>query len=94
MLVAAVLSIATISSSCAGLDARLGRAAAVEGTARARVTLPPWPDDCRRLVPHAALAEGEQVVSVLKRERGQLDKANARTGRCAAHYDAVRRRLK
>jgi len=76
-----------------GTDAALKRAATDKGVAAARVTLPPWPDDCRKQEPHAAVAVGDEVRSVLKAERHQLDKANARVGRCAALYDATGRAL-
>ncbi|MER9870202.1 hypothetical protein NKJ35_24045 [Mesorhizobium sp. M0136] len=75
-------------------DAALRKAAAGKGIAQARVTLPPLPDDCRALEPHAAVNVGDEVRSVLKAERRQLDKANARVGRCASHYDATAKALK
>jgi len=34
---------------------------------------------------------GDEARAVLKRERGQLDKANARVGRCAGFYDTTRK---
>lgn len=68
----------------------LRRAAADTGRAAAQVTLPDLPDDCRRMEPHAALAPGAEARSVLKRERGATDRANARVGRCAGFYDDVK----
>lgn len=42
---------------------------------------------------HAALTEGAEVRSILIRERAQLDRQNARTGRCAAYYDDLRQKI-
>ncbi|RWF44317.1 MAG: hypothetical protein EOS65_02765 [Mesorhizobium sp.] len=70
------------------------KAATDQGTAAARVTLPPLPGDCRASEPHAPIAAGDEVRSVLKAERRQLDKANARVVRCANHYDATAKALK
>lgn len=75
-------------------DRALREAAIDKGTAAARVTLPPLPGDCREREPHATIAVGDEVRSVLKAERRQLDKANARVGRCANHYDATAKALK
>jgi hypothetical protein len=75
-------------------SAQLAAAAKDKGVARARVTLPALPDDCRVLEPHAKASVGDQAVSVLKAERGQLNKANARVGRCANHYDATAKALR
>jgi len=58
------------------------------------VTLPAYPADCTKKEPHAAIDVGAEALSVLKRERGQLDRANARVGRCAAFYVALRGKLK
>lgn len=55
--------------------------------------LPAWPNDCRALEAHAALKEGDEVRSVLIRERGQLDKANARVGRCSGFYDNLKSKM-
>jgi len=57
------------------------------------VTLPEFPLDCRATEPHAALAVGAEVRSVLIRERVALDRQNARAGRCAGFYDDVKIRL-
>lgn len=56
--------------------------------------LPDWPDDCRKTEAHAAVTEGAEVRSILIRERGQLDKQNARTRRCADYYDDLKSKLK
>ncbi|RUV98332.1 hypothetical protein EOA88_00395 [Mesorhizobium sp. M5C.F.Ca.IN.020.14.1.1] len=75
-------------------DAALRKAATGKGIAAARVTLPPLPGDCREMEPHAPVKVGDEARSVLKAERRQLDKANARVGRCANHYDATAKALK
>lgn len=89
---AALISL-TLISSCANLDKRLNAAAETTGTVKAGVNLPPLPDDCRSIEPHAALSAGVELRSVLKRERGALDRANARTGRCAGFYDDTKKRF-
>jgi hypothetical protein len=72
----------------------LNKAATGKGVAAARVTMPPLPDDCRVIEAHAVVAVGDEARSVLKAERHQLDKANARVGRCASNYDATAKALK
>ncbi len=95
MLRLAVVALLTIPTliSCAS-SAALKGAAKTQGIAAARVTLPPLPSDCRFREPHAAANVGDQAVSVLKAERRQLNKANARVARCAGHYDATAKALK
>jgi hypothetical protein len=90
---AALISLILISS-CANLDKRLKAAAETTGTVNAGVNLPLLPDDCRATEPHAALSAGVELRSVLKRERGALDRANARTGRCAGFYDDTREKFR
>lgn len=79
---------------CGTDKAALKKASIDKGIAAARVTLPPLPSDCRAFEPHAVINVGDEVRSVLKAERRQLDRANARIGRCADHYDAVAKALK
>ena len=43
--------------------------------------------------PHAAITVGVELRSVLKRERGALDRANARVGRCVALWDDIKQGL-
>lgn len=76
------------------MEARLNKAATTQGIARARVTLPAWPEDCRIMEPHASLNVGEEVRSVLKRERMATDRANSRVDRCANHYDNLAHAIK
>ena len=77
-------------TSCSATE-RLNKAATTQGTIKASVVLPDYPQDCRALTPHAAIDVGAELRSVLVRERGQLDKANARVSRCGQFYDATRR---
>ncbi|NEI70939.1 hypothetical protein GR212_15250 [Rhizobium lusitanum] len=56
----------------------------------AGTNLPPLPDDCRKNEPHAGIRVGDELRSVLVKERGALDRANARNGRCADFYDDTR----
>ena len=74
-----------ISAGCA--NRALVAAATERGTAEARVTLPPYPKDCREKEAHAPLVVGAEVRSILKRERLSLDRQNNRTDRCAQFYD-------
>ncbi|QYA14488.1 hypothetical protein I8E17_00895 [Rhizobium sp. AB2/73] len=53
----------------------------------AGTNLPPLPDDCRKKEPHAAVRVGDELRSVVVRERSALDRANARGERCASFYD-------
>ncbi|PST19709.1 hypothetical protein C7U61_14545 [Rhizobium sp. JAB6] len=58
-----------------------------KGIIKAGTNLPPLPDDCRKKEPHTAVRVGDELRSVLVRERGALDRANARGERCASFYD-------
>ena len=53
--------------------------------------LPEWPADCATPTPHAALTVGADAVSTLKRERGQLNVANAKAANCTAFYGDLRK---
>ncbi|MBB3315097.1 hypothetical protein FHT77_000939 [Rhizobium sp. BK181] len=71
---------------------RLDAAAATQGKIRAGIALPAWPEDCRRHEAHAAVEVGAELRSVIVRERGALDRQNARTERCSSFYDDVKTR--
>ncbi|APY14894.1 hypothetical protein BKD02_01480 [Brucella sp. 09RB8910] len=66
-------------------------AAETQGRAAAGTNLPDYPEDCRRKEAPAPLVEGQEKLSILKREREALDRQNARTDRCASFYDEVKR---
>lgn len=85
-----MLIFSTVISGCSATE-RLNKAATTQGVIKASVVLPDYPQDCRVITPHAAIDVGAELRSVLVRERGQLDKANARVGRCGQFYDAIRR---
>lgn len=87
------LLIALTLSSCSTMEKRLNSAASDLGRSQAKVNLPELPEDCRVQEPHAVLSEGAEARSVLSRERGALDRQNARTDRCAAFYDDTKGRL-
>ena len=53
--------------------------------------LPPRPADCRGDTPHADVRPGDDALSVLARERVQLNTANAKADACGAFYDRLRR---
>lgn len=52
------------------------------GITAARVTLEPQPVECAIDTPHAPLSAGQEAVVALRREREQLDLANASKRRC------------
>lgn len=80
--VIAVLAAGMLVTSCASLDKRMTQAAVDLGVSQAKVNLPDRPEDCSKTEPHAVMKEGDEVRSVLKRERAALDRQNARTIRC------------
>ena len=95
LLVASLVPLLAMTlTGCPDSRAALKAAATQTGTAQARVTLPPYPDDCRAKEAHAALVVGSEVRSVLKRERLALDRQNARTGRCATFYDTLAKEIR
>lgn len=93
-LVAIALLTSQTLTGCSTDKAALKKASIDKGTAAARVTLPPLPGDCRAFEPHAVINVGDEVRSVLKAERRQLDRANDRVGRCAGFYDRTAKALK
>lgn len=93
--VVALLVMMTCASlaGCSTTSHRIDKAGAAIGQAAAGIQLEPWPERCRTTVPHASLKAGEEVVSILKRERGQLNLANSRIRDCAAYYEEYRQGL-
>lgn len=83
-----------ILSGCTTLETRLDAAAEKQGQAEAKVTLPAAPADLKKQEPHAVIAEGMEALSVLKRERQALARANARIARWNGFYAALRANLK
>ncbi len=79
-------------SSCSLTD-RLEKASVEKGKIAAGTNLPPLPDDCRKKEPHAAVRVGDKLRSVVVRERGALDRANARGERCASFHDNTKARF-
>jgi hypothetical protein len=75
-----------IVTGCSATE-RLNRAASTQGAAAAGVLLPPLPDDLRKQEAHAAVVEGQPLISILARERQALDRANARQARTVQFYD-------
>jgi len=73
---------------------RLTAAASTKGRIEAGVMLPELVADCRIEEPHAALAAGSELRSVLIRERSALDRANGRVTRCAGFYDDLKTKFK
>lgn len=79
-----------ISSGCA-LTTK--DAATLKGQIAAGVTLPDWPDECYKKEAHAALSKDADVRSILKRERAQLKKQNARGDLCSKYYDELKKQM-
>lgn len=77
-------------TACSTTQQRIDAAGARIGAAAARIELPPWPAECKRDTPHAEVKIGDELVSLFRRERGQVDLANAQKDRCAAHYENLR----
>lgn len=55
--------------------------------------LPVLPAEFRHAVPHAPAPLGANAISVLARERAQLDRANGVIRRFADYYDTLKRDL-
>lgn len=89
----AAIVLLVLLAGCASLESQLDEAAQKKGKADAGLTLPPWPDDCRKKEPHAPLVEGAEAISLLKRERLALNLQNRRTDRCSDLYDSVVEKL-
>ncbi|WP_082336822.1 hypothetical protein [Rhizobium ecuadorense] len=71
----------------------MNRAASAKGQASAGLLLPPLPDDLRRQEAHAAVTEGQPLISILARERQALDRANARQRRTVTFFDDLSSKL-
>ena len=93
-LVLIALLVSLILTGCTSDHAKLAKAADKIGQSRARVSLPDWPLDCRKLEAHAELALNQDAIVALKREREALNYENARVARCAKFYDKLAKRLK
>lgn len=70
-----------------------GGAAKLQGQIAAGVTMPEWPEECRRQEAHADLKRGVDIRVILKRERMALERQNVRAEVCARFYDELRVRL-
>lgn len=87
MLIAA-LSLMLMGSSCKTTE----QADKVQGMLAAGIKVPPAPTECSpraRPVAHAPWQVGDNGIVVLKRERAQLDKANAINRLCAEDRAAL-----
>ena len=76
-------------SGCSTTGERIEAAAADLGRAQVGLALPELPAECRKEIAHTELIEGEDLAILLRRERGQLDKANAMLGQCAGFHDTL-----
>lgn len=84
----------TLTLTSCGNDKAVREAATKIGIASAKVNLSPLPDECGRDIPHAPLVKGTEVLSVLKLERRQLDRANASKQRCNNFHNAQAEKLR
>lgn len=66
------------------------QAAAEAAIAAAGVDLPMLPGDCYIDTPHAPRPYGEELATILRAERRQLDTANAKRFDCAKVYNDIR----
>lgn len=57
------------------------------------MVLPVLPGEFRQAVPHAPAPLGANAISVLARERAQLDRANSVIERFANYYDTLKHDL-
>ena len=89
LLVAAALLTSPILSGCAANSAQL-RAAGDVGRVNAGVTIERQPDLCGQPVQHIRIREGDELRSILKRERAQLDVANDRIVDCYRFNEDLR----
>lgn len=76
-------------SGCSTTGERVDAAGTELGRAQAGLVLPDLPAECRWAVAHTELIEGEDLAVLLRRERGQLETANAMLGRCAGFHDTL-----
>lgn len=81
------------TSSCVTTDQRIIAAAEAKGKVDAGVKLADLPADCSKLEAHAGLQAGDEIRSVLVKERGALDRANGRVTRCSAFYNDQKSKL-
>lgn len=86
LLVAAALSTTMILTGCNTTKARLTEAGTVAGRIQAGVNLKPMPEICLQDIRHALLNKVDDVRVLLRRERAQLNKANASRKICADWY--------
>lgn len=78
--------------SCTSTDHK--DAGAALGNLAAGINLQPAPAEClpnAADVPHATVRAGDNGIVVLRRERGQLDKANALRRMCAVDREETRK---
>lgn len=61
------------------------------GAAAAGVTLPAWPDDCRKHVQTTGeiARAGDDAFTLLRRADRRIEEGNSRVDRCADFYDSV-----
>ena len=92
--VAALLMAVTLTGCSANQDLKTQlRAGSELGRLQAGVTIERQPDECAGPIPHIVVREGQELRSTLKRERAQLDVANARLRDCFSFNEDIRRRL-
>lgn len=73
-------------TACSTTNARLEKAGTAIGKAQAGVNLAPWPDYCQTTIEHALLNTTDDTRILLRRERRQVTRANAKIVLCAQYF--------
>lgn len=74
-------------TACGTNKARLEKAGATIGKTQAGVHLAPWPTWCKEAIDHAKLNTVDDTRILLRRERRQTNKGNAKLIVCAEYYE-------
>lgn len=74
-------------------DQRMQAAGATIGVARAGVTLPEWPRECRKQYAHATIRAGDEARIAIAKERSVTRAANGTILTCAKFYDQLSKEL-
>ena len=86
---ASLVALSSLTLTSCVSDAR--KAGAQIGTLNAGIDLPDLPPQCNVDTPHAPLATGQEAIVTLKRERSQLDIANAEKRICVGQYRVIQK---
>ena len=76
-----------------GNEERVRSAGATIGVARAGISIPDIPGECRKQYAHATVRPGDEAVVAIDRERAVTNAANLTIRNCAAWNDALRKEM-